>query len=125
MSKEQNDISISKPQMLNLELIALAKHNDLNGKTIYKDLLIQRNLWIAVYGFFMGKKLVPLRDMKRPVWHIDTIEMICKKECAEELKNLAKNWNPSEIYELDEDEILSDTGGLRNDDEMIVGFWWD
>lgn len=125
MSKKTNNNTLSKPQLLNLELISIAKHNDLNGKDIYSDLLNNSDLWIGVYGYFMDLKLVPLRDMHFPFWHIDTIEIHCKKENAEELKKLAEKWKPSEIYELDENEILNDTGGLRNEDETIVGFWWD
>lgn len=125
MNKNQNDIDLSKPQQLNLELIVLARHNELNGKTIYRDLLKHRKLWIGVYGYFTLFKLVPLRDIQRQVWNIDTIEIMCKKTNAEELKTLAKNWKPNKIYELDENEILQDAGGVLNDDDTVIGFWWD
>ena len=121
---------MNKQQELNLQLIALASHNDLNGKKIDKDLRKNLNLWVSAYGFFGGHvgifHLIPLRDMEC-FWHIDSIALTCKNAHKDELIAIIKKWKPSDIYvyEDKEDGFYSDTFFHRSEAEVLINVWWD
>ncbi|MDD3877049.1 MAG: hypothetical protein PHT69_10535 [Bacteroidales bacterium] len=121
---------MSHQQELNLELISLARHNNLKGDEISEDLKNNQHLWVSAYGFFSGdegiRHLIPLRDMTR-YWHIDSLAITCKKEHKEALKAIIKKWNPSEIYEhKDREEGFYVKEYLQlNGSDILMEVWWD
>lgn len=121
---------MTRQQELNLELISLARHNNLNGKRIAKDLRTNLHLWVAAYGFhFTGigiYHLIPLRDMLL-WWHIDSIAITCKKSQKKDLINLIKKWKPHEIYVYKnaEDGFYEEHFLRQGDVDVLIKVWWD
>lgn len=122
---------MKRHQKLVLELISLAKHNDLIGSQVAKDLRDNPHLWVSAYGYFSyGDKdirhLIPLRDMTLN-WHIDSVALTCKKEHKKALKALIKTWNPSEIYVYkDKKDGFYEYDFLYfNGTDVLIEVWWD
>jgi len=121
---------MTRQQELNLELISLARHNDLKGVKIAEDLKANSHLWLGAYGFFRGfvgeYHLIPLRDMQL-YWHIDSIGLTCKTAHLDELLQLIKTWNPSNVYCYEDmkDDFIAETFFSRSEAEELIEVWWD
>ena len=115
---------MNKQQKINIELIRLARHNNLNGEVIANDLLKNEQLWYSVSSNNDCSRYLPLYDMHK-FWHVDTIQILCKKENANALKKLAKTWNPESItIYRDNDWHIAPPGG-NSKEFAYINVWWD
>jgi len=122
---------MNKQQEYNIELIRLARHNDLVGEKIADDLMKNKGLWRNAYGYFAGIdwffQLIPLRDMENR-WHIDTIALTCKEEHKTALLKLIKKWKPTEVsVNLDDEKEFKRRHFFARSEEnlSLIIVWWD
>ena len=122
---------MNKVQDLNLELIKLASFNEFDGVQVVKDLIEHKDLWRgAVMGRYGGySELIPLRDIQKGCWNIDTLMITPVKGREDELEVLAGGWQADEIdwigAERACDMLGSSSPELRADNKQILRIWWD
>ena len=116
---------MTKQQKLNIELIKLSHHNDLDGKKVADDLISNKKLWISVYGYFINKPLISLRDMNN-YWHIDCIGILCKNENKEQIEKLADQWFSTSITSLNKNEMFVELGNIFDSNQYsVIEVLWD
>ena len=115
---------MTKQQKLNLDLIKLGGHNNLDGKQIATDLIKNQNLWISVIGGCPHMPLLPLRDMQG-AWHIDTIQVLCLKENAKEIVKMSKAWKPTTVTTFTGRDLWYVEGKLPADKIALLEIWFD
>jgi hypothetical protein len=134
---EENEV-----QQIQLELIRRASFNFMDGYAIADDLEKNTHLWRAALiscsyllqpddsiraQIIAFAPLLPLRDLERNVWNVDTLYILPKEDMEEDLEQLVSTWNADEIDWLPTDTISRLMGGQTHPLPVsgILRVWWD
>jgi hypothetical protein len=110
-------------QDIQMELIGLAKFNQLDGARIKQDLLANKDLWKgAILSMFERCPLFPLRDIHLNYWNGDTLLILPQPGKEAELMALASKWKAFEIDYREGDDIREMYGGGEN---KVLRLWWE
>lgn len=118
-SLRKND-EINGTQELMFQLIERASFNGFDGEKTVKFLRKNRSLWD---GVTMGNDdYYTLRDIEDDSWHADTLKILAREGCAEELKKKVKqSLSPDEISI----EPLSSSRSADSEGKKVIRAWWD
>lgn len=112
--KEQNALK-KGPQRTILDLMKSCKHNELNGSKVVSDLRAHPELWLGVVPERMN---LLLRDLRFGMFHFDRIQILCPKENAHAIRELAAKWRYDGFSPGP--DLLCTGGDLCN-----IDIWWD
>jgi hypothetical protein len=110
-------------QDIQLDLLELASFNEFDGARVKQDLLANKGLWKgAMMGRFENFQLIPLRDINRNVWNVDTLMILPHQGKETELMELASKWYADELHLLKGADINLMYGG---GEDKVLRVWWD
>ncbi len=121
-------------QDVQLELIRRSQYNAFEGERVAKDLLSNRDLWIAVlmdrFGvpnppWLPSAGLIKLRDLDQDFWNVDTLFILAKNAtAARKLAAFRDRWaaDTAVVHEQEDTERILGGWGLKG---RLVTLWWD
>jgi hypothetical protein len=132
------DDVLSRPQKLEPMLMMKAGFNAFDPFPVVGDLLHQRDLWRAVLmsrGFpftnlqrpsmtNLQADLIPLRDLPRGHWNVDTVYLLHEPTHTDALRGLVGSWRADEIDSVTGDEAGSLLGCLGAGGASNLRVWW-
>lgn len=122
--------TINEIQQLQFELIRKVSFNNFDGEKIVQSLIDYKELWRGVVMNRLSTSsqsdpFLPLRDIEKNIWSVDTISILPTEGESRQLEKLAKSkeWNADDVFWVPASETKH-LLGISNSSK-ILNVWWD